>query len=303
VREDRSASGNAGMSRPSSEDARGDRWVQAQLRTRGAWPPPEGPRVAIVGSRRPSPYGEAVAEQLGLELARAGVVVISGLALGIDAAAHRGALNGGGVTVAVMGTGVDVIYPASHSALADAILAAGGALVSQFPDGTVPRRHNFPARNYTMAALSDVVVVVEAAEGSGALITAEAALELHREVMAVPGSVFSPLSVGTHSLLRDGAGLVQNARDVLSALSLGGEVLDDPLAPPKQFGFRLPAQRDGILAHLSDVLALSAAEIARKLQLPIAEVLGRLTALELDGAVRRHQDGYVRALRRGKERA
>src|SRR5213595_3187918 len=98
----------------------------AQLRTRGRWPPPAGPRVAIVGSRRPSPYGEAVAEQLGLELARAGVVVISGLALGIDAAAHRGALNGGGVTVAVMGTGVDVIYPAGNGLLAEAILAAGG---------------------------------------------------------------------------------------------------------------------------------------------------------------------------------
>src|SRR5207237_1350075 len=153
----------------------------------------------------PEPVRAGHAERI-----RAGVVVISGLALGIDAAAHRGALNGGGVTVAVMGTGVDVIYPAGNGVLAEAILAAGGALVSQFPDGTAPRRHNFPARNYTMAALSDLVVVVEAAEGSGALITAEAALDLHKEVMAVPGSVFSPLSVGTHDFIRDGAGLVQN---------------------------------------------------------------------------------------------
>jgi DNA processing protein len=276
---------------------------QAQLRTRGRWPPPGGPRAAIVGSRKPTPYGEAVAEELALELARAGAVIVSGLALGIDAAAHRGALNAGGVTVAVMGTGVDVIYPAAHTILAEAILAGGGALVSQFPDGTAPRRHNFPARNYTMAALADVVVVVEAAEGSGALITAEAALDLHKEVMAVPGSVFSPQSVGTHGLLRDGAGLVQNARDVLAILNLSGEVLDDPLKAPKRLGITLPAQRDGILSHLSDVLALNAAEIARKLQLPISEVLGRLTALELEGAVRRHQGGYVRALRRGKERA
>ena len=274
-----------------------------ELSVRGRWPPPEGPRVAVVGSRRPSPYGEAVAEQLGLELARAGVVVISGLALGIDAAAHRGALNGGGVTVAVLGTGVDVIYPAAHGILAEAILAGGGALVSQFPDGTSPRRHNFPARNHTMAALSDLVVVVEAGEGSGALITAEAALDLHKEVMAVPGSVFSPLSVGAHALIRDGAGLVQNARDVLAALDRGGEVLDDPLATPKHLGFGLRPERDGILSHLSDVLALNASDIARKLQLPLAEVLGRLTALELDGAVRRHQGGFVRALRRGKERA
>ena len=273
------------------------------LRTRGRWPPPEGPRVAIVGSRRPTPYGESVAEELALELARSGVVVVSGLALGIDAAAHRGALNAGGVTVAVMGTGVDVIYPAAHSVLAEEILKGGGALVSQFPDGTAPRRHNFPARNYTMAALSDIVIVVEAAEGSGALITAEAALDLHKEVMAVPGSVFSAQSVGTHGLLRDGAGLVQNARDVLAALNLGAEVLDDPLKTPKRLGIELSGGRDGILAHLSDVLALSAAELARKLQLPIAEVLGRLTALELVGAVERHQGGYVRALRRGKQRA
>jgi DNA processing protein len=259
--------------------------------------------VAIVGSRRPSPYGEAAAEQLALELARAGVIVVSGLALGIDGAAHRGALDGGGVTVAVMGTGVDVIYPSAHVLLAEAILAGGGALVSQFADGTAPRRQNFPARNYTMAALADVVVVVEAAEGSGALITAEAALDLHKEVMAVPGSIFSPLSVGAHALIRDGAGLVQNARDVLAALGMGREVMDDPLAAPAELGFKLRPERDGILSHLSDVLALNAAEIARKLQLPVAEVLSRLTALELDGAVRRHQGGYVRALRRGKERA
>ena len=274
-----------------------------ELRVRGRWPPSEGPRAAIVGSRRPSPYGEAVAEQLALDLARAGVVVVSGLALGVDAAAHRGALNAGGVTVAVMGTGVDVIYPSAHSVLAEAIVSGGGALVSQFADGTAPRRHNFPARNYTMAALADVVVVVEAGEGSGALITAEAALDLHKEVMAVPGSVFSPLSVGTHGLIRDGAGLVQNARDVLAALHVGGEVLDDPLATPASIGITLRAERDGILSHLSDVLALNAAEIARKLQLPIAEVLGRLTALELDGAVKRQQGGFVRALRRGKDRA
>jgi DNA processing protein len=275
----------------------------SDLRARGRWPPPEGPRVAIVGSRRPSPYGEAVAEQLGTDLARAGVIVVSGLALGIDAAAHRGALNGGGITVAVMGTGVDVVYPAANSRLAEEILSAGGALVSQFPDGTVPRRQNFPARNWTMAALSDVVVVVEAGEGSGALITAEAALHLHKEVMAVPGSVFSALSVGTHGLLRDGAGLVQNARDVVAVLGLGGEVLDDPLAAPERLRFALRPERDGIVAHLSDVLALSAADIARKLHLPVAEVLARLTALELDGAVRRHEAGYIRALRKGKERA
>jgi DNA processing protein len=231
------------------------------------------------------------------------VVVISGLALGIDSAAHRGALNGGGITIAVLGTGIDIVYPAANSRLAEEIIAAGGALVSQFPDGTRPQRHHFPARNYTMAAISDLVIVVEAAQGSGALITAEAALDLHKEVMAVPGSIFSALSIGTHGLIRDGAGLVQNARDVLAVLNLNREVLDDPLATPGSLGFGLPRERDGILTHLSDVLALSAADVARKLQLPVAEVIGRLTALELDGAVRRHEGGYLRSLRRGKQRA
>ena len=273
------------------------------LHARGRWPPPPGPRAAIVGSRRPSPYGEAVAEQLGAELAAAGVIVISGLAVGIDAAAHRGALLGGGTTIAVMGTGVDLVYPAAHTSLAEQIIASGGALVSQFPDGTLPRRHHFPARNWTMAALSDVVVVVEAAEGSGALITAEAALELNKEVMAVPGSVFSPLSIGTHALIRDGASLVQNARDVLTSLGAGREVLDDPLRPPVRVGFALARSRDGMVLHLSETLAMSATELARKLQLPISEVVGRLTALELEGTVRRRGDGYLRALRRTEERA
>ena len=275
----------------------------AGLRWRGRWPPPHGPRVAVVGSRRPTPYGEAVAEQLSSDLAAAGVIVISGLALGIDAAAHRGALNSGGTTVAVMGTGVDLVYPAAHSRLAEDILSSGGALVSQFADGTQPRRGNFPARNWTMAALSDAIVVVEAAEGSGALITAQAALDLDREVLAVPGSIFSPLSVGAHGLIRDGAGLVQNARDVLTALGAQLEVLDDPLKPPPGVGFEPARARDGLLIHLSDAMAVSAAELARKVRLPVAEVLGRLTSLELEGAVRRHAGGYLRALRRGGGRA
>jgi DNA processing protein len=291
------------MSLPELPPARARRPDLSTLNVKGTWPPPDGPRVAIVGSRRPSPYGEAVAEQLAADLAHAGVVVVSGLALGCDAAAHRGALVAGGVTVAVMGTGVDIVYPAANLRLAEEIVAAGGALVSQFANGTAPRRQNFPARNVTIAALSDAVVIVEAVQGSGALITAEAALDLHKEVMAVPGSIFSPLSVGTHALIRDGAALVQNARDVLAAIGVTREVLDDPLAAPRSLGFELRGERDGILIHLSDVLAVSAADLARKLHLPVAEVLGRLTWLELDGAVRRHGPGYVRALRTGKERA
>jgi DNA processing protein len=264
------------------------------LQARGRWPPPAGPRVAIVGARRPTPYGEAVAERLAADLAAAGVVVVSGLALGIDAAAHEGALQVGGCTVAVLGTGVDVIYPAAHVELAGRIAAGGGALVSQFPAGTRPQRGNFPRRNWTIAALADVVVVVEAAEGSGALITAEAALALDREVMAVPGSVFSPLSVGCHQLLRDGAGLVQNARDVLALAGSGGEVLDDPLRPPASLGVADPSGPDALTRHLSESTPSEAGELARKLSLPFPDVLRRLTALELEGRVKRHGSGYVR---------
>jgi DNA processing protein len=255
----------------------------------------------VVGSRRPTPYGEAVAERLASDLAAAGAVVVSGLARGIDAAAHRGALDGGGVTVAVLGTGVDVVYPAENSRLAAEILERGGALVSEFADGTPPRRGHFPKRNWTMAALSDLVVVVEAAEGSGALITAEAALALSRDVMAVPGSIFSPLSVGSHQLLRDGAGLVQNARDVLAALGQGQEVLDDPLRPPDRLGLRGRGGRggrDGLLVHVYDTLPVTAAALAGKLGLGFAEALARLTALELEGSVVRRGEGYVRRLSR-----
>ena len=262
--------------------------------------------MAVVGARRPTPYGEAVAERLASDLARAGVVVVSGLALGVDAAAHEGALLGDGLTVAVMGTGVDVLYPSANTGLAARIVAAGGALVSEFPDGTRPHRSNFPRRNWTMAALSELVVVVEAAVGSGALITADAALSQGKTVMAVPGSVFSPLSVGCHQLLRDGAGLVQNARDVLAELSGPTAVLDDPLRPPDRLGLEpapAPAGRDPVLRHLSDVLPVDPGELARRLGLAFPDVVARLTRLELAGAVRRTGAGYLRVHGRGMSSA
>jgi DNA processing protein len=274
------------------------------LEHRGRWPPPEGRRVAIVGARRPTPYGEAVAERLGTDLGSAGVVVVSGLALGVDTAAHEGCLLGGGCTVAVLGSGVDVIYPASNVGLARRLLEAGGALVSQFPSGAVPRAANFPRRNWTIAALADVVVVVEAAEGSGALITADAALHLGKQVMAVPGSVFSALSVGCHQLLRDGAALVQNARDVLAELGGPGEVLDDPLQIPERLG--IPENPEGpadpLLRHLGDALPSDPAVLARKLGLSFSELIARLTRLELEGRVVRRGAGYVKVHGRGTSR-
>jgi DNA processing protein len=258
----------------------------------------------VVGARQPTPYGEAAAESLAYDLALAGVVILSGLARGVDAAAHRGAIEAGRYTAAVLGTGVDVVYPAANRGLADRILAGGGALVSEFPDGTPPRRQHFPKRNWTMAALSDLVVVVEAAEGSGALITAEAALGLGRLVMAVPGSVFSPLSVGCHQLLRDGAGLVQNARDVLSELGALAVVLDDPLRPPLALGVAVPPPpgRDGMLRHLSDVLPIEPGQLARRLGLSLGEAMSRLGRLELEGRVSRQGAGYVKVHRRGTTR-
>lgn len=254
-----------------------------------------------MGARRPTPYGEAVAERLATDLAQAGVIVVSGLAIGVDAAAHEGALLGEGCTIAVMGTGIDLVYPRSNARLAERILDGGGALVSQFPDGTPPERQNFPKRNWTMAGLSDVTVVVEAAEGSGALITAEAALAQSKTVMAVPGSVFSPLSIGCHQLLRDGAGLVQNARDVIAELGGLTAVLDDPLLPPERLGVEdwPDTGRDGLLKHLSDIHPVEPGDLARRLGLAFPLVIARLTRLELEGAVRRWGGGYCRVRGRG----
>jgi DNA processing protein len=175
------------------------------------------PSVAIVGSRAASPYALEVARRLGADLARRDIAVVSGLARGVDSAAHRGALEGGGVTIAVCGCGVDVIYPAEHRALADGILERG-ALVSEFGPGMRPLKQNFPQRNRIISGLSLAVVVVEAAEGSGSLITADFALEQGRAVLAVPGNVLGGRNFGAHALLRDGAKLVECADDILEEL-------------------------------------------------------------------------------------
>jgi DNA processing protein len=173
--------------------------------------------VAVVGSRRATPYGIEIAERLSGDLAARGITVVSGLARGIDAAAHRGALAAGGRTIAVLGSGVDVIYPPEHRGFAQRI-AERGAVVSQFAPGTAPLPHRFPERNRVIAGLALGVVVVEATERSGALITAGFAAELGRDVMAVPGRVTSPESSGAHRLIQDGAALVTRWQDVVAQL-------------------------------------------------------------------------------------
>jgi len=179
------------------------------------------PQLAIVGSRNPTAAGRATAFEFANNLAACGLCITSGLAEGIDSAAHRGAIAGGGLTIAVLGSGVDVIYPGGHLALSREI-EHHGALVSEFPLGTPPRRNNFPRRNRIIAGLSLGILVVEAAQRSGSLITARLAGELNRELFAVPGSIHNPLSRGCHELIRNGAKLTETAADILTELNFSG---------------------------------------------------------------------------------
>ncbi len=174
-------------------------------------------QIALVGARNPSLTGREIAGEFAAFLAGAGFAITSGLALGIDAAAHAGALDAGGKTLAILGTGPDRVYPRRNAALAERI-AAGGTLVSEFPPGTPPLPEHFPRRNRIISGLARATVVIEAALGSGSLITARLAAEQGREVFAVPGSIRSPLARGCHALIRDGAGLVERPSDILEAL-------------------------------------------------------------------------------------
>ncbi len=176
------------------------------------------PGVAVIGSRMCSTYGENASEMLARDLASRGICVISGLARGIDTAAHRGAMRGGGKTIAVLGTGIDGVYPKENTRLVREILDSGGAIVSQFPLGTPPLKDNFPYRNRIISGLSLGVLLIEATEKSGSLITARLATEQNREVMAVPGNITSRNSVGTNYLIKAGAKLVQQWQDVVAEL-------------------------------------------------------------------------------------
>src|SRR5712691_10644013 len=190
------------------------------LFVRGRLQPADTQAVALVGTRRATSYGHAVAERLSRELAAAGVTVVSGLAKGVDTTAHRAAVQAGGRTIAVLGNGLDQVYPPENTNLARQIVESGaGAVLSEFAPGVPPDAVNFPRRNRIISGLSAATVIVEAGERSGALITADFALEQGREVFAVPGSIFSPMSIGPNELIKQGATPVTSAQDVLDILS------------------------------------------------------------------------------------
>lgn len=239
--------------------------------------------VAVVGSRKASEYGRGMARAMGEGLARSGVAVVSGLALGIDGAAHRGALAAGGGTIAVLGCGPDVAHPPSHRRLFQDILGRG-LVVSEFLPGEAPLPHHFPRRNRLIAGLSKAVVVVEAARRSGALITVEHALEIGRDVFAVPGSVGRAQSEGVHALIRDGAGLVTSAHDVLL-----GTGLADAL-PEARSRDRTPSGLDARQRALWDALEAEPDHIdilARRACMDVATAAAALSVMEVHGWVRR----------------
>jgi DNA processing protein len=243
------------------------------------------PAVAVVGARACSPYGAQVARLLGRELAAAGLVVISGMARGVDAEAHRGALEANGITVGVLGCGIDRDYPAVHGALAREICKRG-LVVSEYEPGVEPAPWRFPARNRIIAGLAAATVIVEARERSGALITADFALEEGREVFAVPGEITAGLAVGTNRLIRQGAAPLTAIEDVLEVFGL------DQAARVRQAP--LGEEARGVLARLADG-ASSVDELTGSTNLDPARLAAALVELELAGAVR-EADGIYRAV-------
>ena len=247
------------------------------------------PCVAMVGARNCTPYGGEVAANLGTGLARAGVAVVSGAARGIDAAAHRGALDAGGPTIAVLGSGIDVAYPHANRKLIERI-ADDGTVLSEYPPGTPPDPFRFPARNRIVAGLSRAVIVVEGAPGSGSMITVEHATDCGRDVWAVPGPVTAPLSAVPNELIRGGAPLIRSVADALDELGLPGGV--------SVVAEALPPGPRGVLAALGGVGEEPGA-LAARTGLPQGEVLTALLELEMRGLVRRVGGRFERTLRAG----
>lgn len=239
------------------------------------------PTLAVVGSRHISAYGAAVTTRLVSELARAGVVIISGLALGVDAIAHRAALDAGGLTVAVMPCGLDRIYPASHQQLARRIVEQDGALISEYPPGEPPLKWTFIARNRLVSGLGDAVLITEAGEKSGTLHTARFALEQGKDVLAVPGEITSPTSVGTNRLIQTGAALVSSADDILNILGLHTQQSDSAQHKPSG---NTPDEQ--ILIDLLWEGLRDGSTLLARSQLGVVRFNQSLTMLELQGVVR-----------------
>ncbi len=250
------------------------------LYIRGRWEELDRRAVAIVGSRDATPFGRGVADRLAFDLAARGLTIVSGLARGIDAAAPRGALRGGGRTLAVLGSGADIVYPSEHRKLAEAITERGG-LLSEFPLGTNPHRGNFPQRNRLISGLCLGVVVVEAAVDSGALITANHALEQGREVFAVPGKARSRLSQGCHRLIKTGAKLTEGWEDVIEELGI------QPLVPQETVPSLPPVEGEEgrVLALLGEEPVHIDAIIVSS-RLPAPAVAASLLSLEMKGWVK-----------------
>ncbi|MEF7615261.1 DNA-processing protein DprA [Aquincola sp. MAHUQ-54] len=250
------------------------------------------PSIAIVGSRRPSAQGADNAKAFGAALSAAGFTVVSGMALGVDGAAHQGALDGPGSTIAVVGTGLDRVYPGRHRALAHRI-AREGLLLSEFALGSLPLREHFPLRNRIIAGMTRGTLVVEAALASGSLITARLAAEGGREVFAIPGSIHAPQSRGCHALIRQGAALVEQVEDILCELRAWSPV---QASPPAARPAQVPDDTDPVLRALGHEPATLDALIDR-CGWPAPRLNARLLELELDGAVTRLPGGFFQ--RRG----
>ncbi|MBN1564648.1 MAG: DNA-processing protein DprA [Anaerolineae bacterium] len=250
--------------------------------------------VAFVGTRRATGYGRDVTHQLVTALVHAGITIVSGMALGIDAAAHKAALDAGGRTIAVLGCGIDVIYPPEHRHLAEAIIA-DGALISEFPPGTQPVGKNFPARNRTISGMSLGVVVVEAPASSGALITADFAAEQGRDVFAVPGKITAKTSAGTNRLIQMGAKLVMSAEDILDELNLTRTTVEMRVQV-REVAPANPAEA-ALAEHLSEE-PIHIDELCQLTGLPITQVSSTLSLMELKGMVRR-LEGMTYTIARG----
>lgn len=245
----------------------------------GKLPEDRIPTVAIVGTRKPTPYGREVTEKITTDLARRGVIIVSGLALGIDGIAHRACLDVGGKTIAVLANGVDIIYPASHKSLAQDIIKNGGAIISEYLPGTQARMYHFLARNRIISGLSDAIIITEAAIRSGTMSTATYALEQGKEVFVVPGNITSPLSAGCNNLIKQGAHPITCGDDVL-------EIIAPTLLQPQSllpFGTN---QTESIIINLLQSGVRDGDELQKKSKIEISKFSQTLTLMEISGTIR-----------------